>query len=118
MKNCLQFFFVPLLSVLVYVVLISLNYMLNICCRKDIPLISHYLKSRILLNIAAYTLVQAIGVSFFFFAQLNDTKYSSVNQPNASYPVFNVAMAYLSFFLTCNIPLLLLAYLYFHFTNK
>jgi hypothetical protein len=29
-----------------------------------------------------------------------------------------VAMAYLSFFLTCNIPLLLLAYLYFHFTNK
>ena len=118
MKNCLQYFFVPLLSVLLYVVLIAFNYLLNICCRKDIPLISHYLKSRILLNIAAYTLVQAIGVSFFFFAQLNDTKYSSANQPNASYPVFNVAMAYLSFFLTCNIPLLLLAYLYFNFTNK
>ncbi len=118
MKNCLQYFFVPLVSVVLYMITIGLNKVLNICSRKDIPFISHYLQSRILLNIAAYTLVQAIGVSFFFFAQLNDTKYSSVNQPTASYPVFNVAMAYLSFFLTCNIPLLLLAFLYFTFTNK
>lgn len=118
MKNCLQYFFVPLLSVLVYLLLIGFNKTLNVCFRRDIPLISQYLKSRLILNIAAYTLVQAIGVSFFFFAQLNDTKYSSANQPSGSYPVFNAAMAYLSFFLTCNIPLLLLAYLYFTFTNK
>ena len=118
MKNCFQYLLVPFISFLVYILLIGLNKVLNICCKKDIPLISQYIKPRLPLHIASYTLVQAIGVSFFFFAQLNDTKFSSINAPNAIYPIFNVAMAYLSFFLTCNIPLLLLAFIYFTYTNK
>lgn len=118
LKNCLQYFFVPFLSFLLYCLIVGFNKCLNIICKKDIPFISQYIKPRLPLQIAAYTLVQAIGVSFYFFAQLNDTKYSSQYAPNASYPVFNIAMAYLSFFLTCSIPLLLLAFIYFTYTNK
>jgi len=39
-KNCFQYFFVPFLSFLLYVLIIGLNKVLNICLRKDIPLIS------------------------------------------------------------------------------
>lgn len=44
-------------------------------CKRDFPLISKYLVPRAPLLIAAYTLVQALPVSFFFFAQLNDTTF-------------------------------------------
>lgn len=118
MKNCFQFFFVPFLSVILYFLIVGLNKIINSCCQKDIPFISNYIKPRLPLLIGAYTLVQAIPVSFFFFAQLNDTKYSSPNEPNSSYPVFNIAMSYLAFFLTCSIPLMLATHAYFLFSAR
>jgi hypothetical protein len=63
-------------------------------------------------------LVQATPIIFFFFAQLNDTQYYSTTAPNASYPVFNVAMSFISFFLTCIIPLVLMAYIYESFNSR
>ena len=62
--------------------------------------------------------MQALPVAFFFFAQLNDTKFSHPDQANSIYPVFNVAMSYLAFFLTCSIPLALMAFIYYRETNK
>lgn len=118
MKNCFQFFFVPFLSFILYLIIIGFNKLLNSCWRRDIPFISEYIQPRLPLLIAAYTLVQALPVSFYFFAQLNDTTFNSRNSPNGSYPVFNAAMAYLAFFLTCSIPLLVLAYIYYTYTNK
>lgn len=117
MKNCFQFFFVPFLSVVLYALFVGVNKILN-SSEKDIPFISKYLKPRFPLHIAAYTLVQALPVSFFFFAQLNDTRYSNANQPNSSYPIFNVAMSYLAFFLTCSIPLMVMTHIYFIYTTK
>jgi hypothetical protein len=117
MKNCFQFFFVPFLSVLLYALIVLSNKILN-SFDKDIPLISKYLKPRFPLHIAAYTLVQALPVSFFFFAQLNDTRYNSPNEPNSSYPIFNIAMSYLAFFLTCSIPLMVMTHIYFIYTTK
>lgn len=117
LRNCFQFFFVPFLSVILYCLVVGFNKLLN-RCRRDIPLISEYLQPRLPLLIGAYVLVQATAVTFFFFAQLNDTKYSSPNQPNSSYPVFNIAMSYLAFFLTCAVPLLLMAFIYYKQTSK
>jgi len=118
MKNCFQFFFIPILSFILFLIFVGINKILNATCRKDIPLISQYLMPRLPLHIAAYTLVQALPISFFFFAQLNDTKYSSLNQPNASYPIFNIAMSYAAFFLTCSIPLMVVVHIYFTYSTK
>jgi hypothetical protein len=118
MKNCFQFFFVPFLAVCLFFLIVGFNKLLNKVCKKDIPLISEYLQPRLPLLIGAYALVQALPVCFFFFAQLNDTKYSHPNQPSSSYPVFNIAMSYLAFFLTCSIPLLLMAFIYYRETSK
>ena len=118
MKNCFQFFFVPFLAFILFLLIVGFNSLLRKCCQKDIPLISEYIQPRLPFLIGAYTLVQALPISFFFFAQLNDTKFSHPNQPNSVYPVFNIAMSYLAFFLTCSIPLLLLAYIYYKETNK
>lgn len=117
MENCFQFFFVPFLSVVLYALLLGLNRLLN-ASGRDVPLISSYLKPRLPLHIAAYTLVQALPVSFFFFAQLNDTRYRSPNEPGAGYSVFNVAMSYLAFFLTCAVPLAVFTHVYFVYTAR
>lgn len=117
MENCFQFFFVPFLSVLLYALFVGLNRILN-ASGRDIPLISNYLKPRLPLHIAAYTLVQALPVSFFFFAQLNDTRYRSLNEPGSGYSIFNIAMSYLAFFLTCAIPLMVMTHVYFVYTAK
>lgn len=79
MKNCFQFFFVPFLSFILFLILYGLNKLLNVICQRDIPLISEYLTQRLPLQLAAYTLVQSLPVSFFFFAQLNDTRFHSAN---------------------------------------
>lgn len=118
MKNCFQFFLVPALSFLLWLLLFGINKLLINYCKRDITLISNYLVPRLPLHIAAYVLVQALPVSFFFFGQLNDTKFSSPAQPNSAYPIFNIAMSYLSFFLTCAIPLMLMAHLYFSYSHK
>ena len=118
MKNCFQFFFVPFLAVCLYLLIVGFNKLLNKACKKDIPLISQYIYPRFPLLIGAYTLVQALPVTFFFFAQLNDTRYKHGNSVSASYPVFNVAMSYLAFFLTLAIPLALMAYIYYVITKK
>jgi hypothetical protein len=117
MENCFQFFFVPFLSTLLYALIVGINTILN-TFEKDIPLISNYIKPRFSLHIAAYTLVQALPVSFFFFAQLNDSRYSSANEPNSIYPIFNVSMSYLAFFLTCSIPVMVMTHIYFIYTTK
>jgi hypothetical protein len=78
-------------------------------------MISKFLVPRAPLLIGAYTLVQALPVSFFFFTQLKDTTFRHPLEPNRVYPTFNTAMAYLAFFLTCTIPILILAWLYYHF---
>lgn len=77
MKNCFQFFFVPFLAMCLLGILALVNLAVNKACGKDISLIRHYLMPRWPLLIAAYTLVQALPISFFFWAQLNDTKYHS-----------------------------------------
>ena len=81
-------------------------------------MISKFLIPRATLLIAAYTLVQALPVSFFFFSQLKDTTFRHPLEPSEAYPTFNTAMAYLAFFLTCSIPLLLMAWLYYHFNYQ
>ncbi len=118
LKNCFQFFFVPFLSFIAYLFICGFNKLLNLCCKKDIPFISEYIQPRLPLHLASYALVQAIPVSFFFFAQLNDTQYNNVNSPSASYPIFNIAMAYLAFFLTLFIPLVLMAFIYYVYSNR
>ena len=118
MKNCFQFFFIPFLAVCLYLLIVGFNKLLNKVCKKDIPLISEYIYPRFPLLIGAYTLVQALPVTFFFFAQLNDTRYKHGSTVSASYPVFNVAMSYLAFFLTLAIPLALMAYIYYVITKK
>jgi hypothetical protein len=40
MENCFQFFFVPFLSFILYLLIVGFNKLLNNCCRRDIPLIS------------------------------------------------------------------------------
>lgn len=114
MKNCFQFFFVPFLSVILYALIIGINKILN-SYKKNIPLISDYFKPRFPLHIAAYTLVQALPVSFFFFAQLNDTRYNSTY---TSYSIFNISMSFLAFFLTCSIPIMIMTHMYFLYTTK
>lgn len=64
------------------------------------------------LHAGAYTLVQALPISFFFFGQLKDTRYNHVNSPNRIYPSFNTAMAYAAFFITILLPILLLFKIY------
>ncbi len=56
-------------------IFVGINKLLNKFANKDIGLISNYLWPRAFLHAGAYTLVQALPVSFFFFAQLNDTTY-------------------------------------------
>lgn len=115
MKNCWEFFFIPILAFALLLLLFLLNMLFRACCRRDFCMISKFLVPRIPLLIAAYTLVQALPVSFFFFSQLKDTTFRHPLEPNLAYPTFNTAMAYLAFFLTCAIPILLLAWLYYHF---
>ena len=81
MKNSFQFFFTPLLSFGLLFLLIGINFLVGFC-GKTIPLIGGYLMPRIGLHAAAYTLVFALPVSFFFFGQLKDTRYNNVNSPN------------------------------------
>ena len=118
MKNSFQFFFVPILSFALLFLFLLINWLINICCKRDISVVSGYLKPRIPLHLAAYTLVQALPISFFFFGQLQDTRFRSLNEPNPSYPMFNTAMAYLAFFLTLIIPLVILTFIYNHFKKK
>jgi hypothetical protein len=75
MKNSWEFFFVPILSFGLLFLLIGINWIINKLCRRDIPIISKYLQKRAFLHAGAYTLVQALPVSFFFFGQLQDTRY-------------------------------------------
>lgn len=114
MANCFQFFFVPFLSVILYGILLGINSILN-ANKRNIPLISDYLKPRFPLHIAAYTLVQALPVSFFFFAQLFDTRYGNDGK---GYLIFNTAISYFAFFLTCSIPLMVLVHIYFVYGSK
>jgi hypothetical protein len=118
MKNSWQFFFVPMLAVGLLGLLYLLNMVFRKICRKDFCMISKYLLPRAPLLIAAYTLIQALPVSFFFFSQLKDTTFHHPLEPNNVYPLFNTAMAYLAFFLTCAIPVLLLSWLYYHFNYQ
>ena len=111
MKNSFQFFFTPLLSFALLFLFILINFLVGFC-GKTIPLISGYLQPRAGLHAGAYTLVQALPVSFFFFAQLNDTRYNHPQSPNAIYPSFNTGMAYAALFASALIPLLLLAKTY------
>lgn len=115
MKNSWQFFFVPMIAVGILGFFYLLNMLFRKFCRRDFCVISKFLIPRAPLLIAAYTLVQALPVSFFFFSQLKDTTFLHSLEPNRIYPTFNTAMAYLAFFLTCAIPILLLAWLYYHF---
>ena len=111
MKNSFQFFFTPLLAFGLLFLLIFFNFCLNLC-NRDIPVISNYLQPRAGHLAGAYTLAQALPVSFFFFGQLNDTRYNHPNSPNIIYPSFNAGMAYAAFFASATIPLLLLAKIY------
>ena len=79
MKNSFQFFFTPLLSFGLLFLLIGLNCILNMCCKRDFTLVSQYLAPRAGLHAGAYTLVQALPVSFFLFGQLQDTRFRSRN---------------------------------------
>lgn len=117
MKNSFQFFFVPLLSFGLLFAFILLNKLINKVCKRDVSLISRYLQPRAPLHAAAYTLVQAQPVSFFFFGQLQDTRYHSVGQPNSIYPSFNTGIAFASFFVSAIIPVALLIYIYNHFKD-
>lgn len=118
MKNCFQFFFTPLLSFALQFIFIIVNSLINKICKWDIPIISQYLQPRLGLHAAAYTLVQALPISFFFFGQLQDTRYNHVNSPNSVYPSFNTGMSYASFFASAIIPLILLTGIYNYFKNK
>lgn len=118
MKNSFQFFFTPLLSFAGQFLLIGINFLINKVCKWDIPIISQYLRPRLGHHAAAYTLVQALPISFFFFGQLQDTRYNHVNSPNSVYPSFNTGMSYASFFASAIIPLVLLTGIYNYFKNK
>ena len=118
MKNTFQFFFVPFLAVVLLLLLYLFNKLLNVRCKKDIPFISDYLVPRFPLLIGAYTLVQALPVTFFFFAQLNDTRSKRGAFVSSSYAVFNVAMSFIAFFLTFAIPLALMSFIYYKVTKK
>ncbi len=111
MKNDFHYFFTPFLSMVLLGLLVGVNFLVLKFYGKSISLISRYLQPRVGLHIAAYTLVQALPVSFFFFGQLRDTSFSQNNHEN--YSVFNIAMAYLAFFLTAAIPLLLLLSIFY-----
>lgn len=111
MKNSFQFFFTPLLSFALLFLLIGINCLVGFC-GKTVPLIGGYLQPRAGLHAGAYTLVQSLPVSFFFFGQLNDTRYNHPNSPNGIYPSFNTAMAYAAFFASIIIPLLILVKIY------
>ncbi len=115
MKNSFQFFFTPLLSFGLQFLFIGLNCLLNIICKRDIPIISKYFLPRLPLHAAAYTLVQALPISFFFFGQLQDQRYHSDKSPNAIYPSFNAGISYASFFASAIIPLGLLTLIYHYF---
>lgn len=106
-----------MLAVVLLLLLVGINCLVN-RCGHNIGLISDYFMPRFPLLIAAYTLVQALPVSFFFFAQLNNTRFSSPLQPNGSYMSFNIAMAFLSCFLTLAIPLFLALYLYYIYHKR
>jgi len=98
--------------------LIGINYLINILCKRDIPIISQFLRPRLGLHAAAYTLVQALPISFFFFGQLQDTRYNHPLSPNSLYPSFNTGMSYASFFASAIIPIMLLTWVYNYFKNK
>jgi hypothetical protein len=59
-----------------------------------------------------------LPISFFFFGQLQDTRYNSPFSPNPIYPSFNTGMAYASFFVSAILPLILLIWIYNYFKNK
>ena len=118
MKNSFQFFFVPFLSFALLFLLLGITWILNRCAKRDLPFVSGYLKPRIPLHVGAYTLVQALPISFFFFGQLKDTRYNHVNAPNTTYPIFNSGIAYAAFFATAIIPLILLTFIYNYFKKK
>jgi hypothetical protein len=109
---------VPFISLGLQFLLIGVNYLVNMLCKRDIPLISQFLRPRLGLHAAAYTLVQALPISFFFFGQLQDTRYSHPLSPNHIYPSFNTGMSYTSFFASAIIPLILLTSIYNYFKNK
>lgn len=113
MFNSFQFFFIPFLAVILLGLLALLNLCFRKCCHKDLCVISKFLVPRLPLLIGAYALVQALPVSFFFFSQLKDITWRHPLEPSAAYPTFTVAMAFLAFFLTCAIPILLLAAVYY-----
>lgn len=111
MKNSFQLFFTPLLSFGLLFLLIGLNCLFR-CCKRDFTLISKYLAPRAGLHAGAYTLVQALPVSFFFFGQLSDTRYHNVKSPNSIYPSFNAGISFSSFFASIIIPMIILTGLY------
>lgn len=111
MKNSFQLFFTPLLSFGLLFLLIGLNCLFRFC-KRDFTLISKYLAPRAGLHAGAYTLVQALPVSFFFFGQLKDTRYHSLNSPNQIYPSFNAGISFASFFASIIIPMIILTGLY------
>jgi hypothetical protein len=112
MKNSFQFFFVPLLSFALLLLFFIIDLLVICCCAMTFPIISNYLVPRAPLHAAAYTLVQALPISFFFFGQLNDTRYAHPNAPNYIYPAFNTGIAYAAFFVSATLPVLLLARIY------
>lgn len=118
MKNSFQFFFTPLLSFGLLFLLIGFVCLLRMCCKRDFPLVSKYLAPRAGIHAGAYTLVQALPVSFFFFGQLKDTRYNSLKSPNSIYPSFNTGISYASFFASLIIPFLILGALYHLFNKK
>lgn len=115
MKNTFQFFFTPILSFALQFLFIGFNCLLNMICKRDIPIISKYLLPRLPLHAGAYTLVQALPISFFFFGQLQDQRYRHERSPNLIYPSFNAGISYASFFASAIIPLVLLTLIYHYF---
>lgn len=118
MKNSFQFFFVPLLSFALLFLLILFNKLINLVCKRDFSIISRYLQPRAGLHAGAYTLVQALPISFFFFGQLQDTRYHSVGQPNSIYPSFNTGISFAAFFLSFMIPIAIFIYIYNYFKDE
>lgn len=119
MKNSFQFFFTPLLSFALLFLFIFINkIILNKICKRDFTLVSKFLQPRAFHHGAAYTLVQALPIAFFFFGQLLDQRYRHRLAPNSVYPSFNAGMSYASFFASAIIPLVLLTGIYNYFKNK
>ncbi len=75
MKNSFQFFFIPFLAMIFLGLLYLLNKFFRKCLKKNFCMISDYLAPRAFLLISSYTLIQALPISIFFFAQLNDTTF-------------------------------------------